>query len=172
MIARTALEELALDRLFFIPAAQSPFKPSSPLAPGEARACWLRLSLAGWSKCEVDDQEIRRGGVSYTVETLGDYTRRFPGCRLFWLIGADHLAQLPRWREAAKLAELAEFVVLPRPGELVATPGEPFRVRTLDGFPMSVSASAVRARVSQGLAIDTLVPAAVAEAIHNSRLYL
>ena len=78
LVAQAAVEELDLDRLFFIPAAQSPFKPESRPAPASARRQWLRLALAGKTNCEVDDQEIRRGGVSYTIETLRDLRETIP----------------------------------------------------------------------------------------------
>ena len=78
LVAQAAVEELGLDRLFFIPAAQSPFKPEGRPAPASARLQWLRLALAGKTNWEVDDQEIRRGGISYTIDTLRDYVKRFP----------------------------------------------------------------------------------------------
>jgi nicotinate-nucleotide adenylyltransferase len=171
LVARTAVEELGLDRLFFIPAAQSPFKRDAQLAPVAARLQCLRLALAGHSDCEVDDQEIRRGGVSFSIETLRDYARRFPQAELFYLIGADHAAKLDKWREPEELARLAEFVVVPRPGGGVAHFPPSFRGRTLAGFPLGVSSSQIRARVKAGRPIDLLVPPAVAEAIKNSNLY-
>ena len=85
---------MGLERLFFIPAAQSPFKPGHQLASAAVRLQLLRLALAGQTQCEVDDREIQRGGVSYTVDTLRDYAKRFPGAELFYLIGADHVAKL------------------------------------------------------------------------------
>src|SRR6516165_3710473 len=99
LVAQAAIEELGLDRLFFIPAAQSPFKPENQPAPAPARLQLLRLALAGKTNCEIDEQEILRGGVSYTVETVRDYAKRFPGAELFYLIGADNAAKLPEWRE-------------------------------------------------------------------------
>lgn len=171
LIAQAAFEELGLERLFFIPAAQSPFKPNLELAPPAARLRWLRLALAGWPKCEVDDLELRRGGVSYTVETLREYRRRFPAARLFWLIGADHARTLPEWREPAALAELAEFAVFPRPGEPGPALPAPFRGRVLRGVPMGVSASLVRSRVAAGLPLDGLVPPAVAEALSGATFF-
>ena len=171
LVAQAAVEELELDRLFFIPVAQSPFKPENRPAPASARLQWLRLALAGETNCEVDDQEIRRGGVSYTIETLRDYARRFPQARLFYLIGADNAALLNQWREAGELAKLAEFVAIPRPGGAAASFPPPFRGRRLRGFPLGVSSSEIRARVKAGLPVAHLVPPAVAEAIHNSRLY-
>jgi nicotinate-nucleotide adenylyltransferase len=171
LVAQAAMEELALDRLFFIPAAQSPFKPDSQPAPAAARLQLLRLALAGRANCEVDDQEIRRGGVSYTVDTLRDYATRFPNARRFCLIGADNAAQLSAWREAGELARLAEFAAIPRPGGAAAVFPPPFRGQTLKGFPLGVSSSEIRARVKAGLPVDHLVPPAVAEALRNRRLY-
>ena len=171
LVAQAALEELLLTRLFFIPAAQSPFKPGSNPAPANQRLRLLRLALAGQVGYEIDEQEIKRGGVSYTIDTVRDYSRRFPQAQLFYLIGADHLAQLPKWRLADELARLVEFVIIPRPGEAPAPLPPPFRLRTLTGFPLGVSSSQIRSRVKTGMPIHLLVPPAVAEAIGNERLY-
>jgi nicotinate-nucleotide adenylyltransferase len=189
LVAQAAIEELGLDRLFFIPAAQSPFKPDSRPAPAPARLQLLRLALAGKTNCGIDEQEIRRGGVSYTVDTLRDYAKKFPGAELFYLIGADHASKLNEWREPNALAKLAEFVVIPRRGDSVWSSGfsrsgppeggtpspifpKPFRGRILKGFPIEISSLQIRARIKAGLPIEPLVPPAVAEAIRNNRLYL
>ena len=101
-----------------------------------------------------------------------DYARRFPQAGLFYLIGADHVVNLLKWRDAAELAKLAEFMVIPRPGSDPVVVPPPFRGRMLTGFAFGVSASQVRKRVQAGLTIEHLVPAAVAEAVRNNRLYL
>ena len=172
LVAQAAVEEVGLDRLFFIPAAQSPFKPDALSAPAAERLRLLRLSLVGKNFYELDEQEIARGGVSYTIDTVRDYRRRFPQAKLFYLIGADHVPSLAKWREAAELAQLVEFVVIPRPGQPDAEFAAPFQGRTLKGFPLGVSASQIRARVKAGLSIEHLVAPAVAEAIRNYQLYL
>ena len=110
----------------------------------------LRLALAGKTNYEIDEQEIARGGVSYTIDTVRDYTRRFPGAELFYLVGADNVPSLGEWREAKELARLAEFLAIPRPGQADAVFAPPFRGRTLKGFPVGVSASQIRARVKAG----------------------
>jgi len=172
LVAQAAREELDLSRLFLIPAAQSPFKPDlKPTAPNE-RSRLLRLALAGKTWCEIDEQEINRGGISYTIDTARDYHRRFHDAEIFYLIGADNVAQLPKWRESGELARLLQFVVIPRPGETEVPIPAPFRGRMLKGFPLGVSSSQIRARVKAGAPVDHLVPAAVAEAIRNNRLYL
>ena len=171
LVAQAALEELALDRLFFILAARSPFKSeNNPTSPAH-RLQLLRLALAGWTKCEVDEEEVQRGGVSYTIDTVRSYTARFPDSRLYYLIGADNVDQLNGWRDAAELARLASFVVIPRPGRSAAIFPSPFHGTTLKGFPLGVSSSQIRARVKAGLPIEPLVPPAVAEAIHAAKLY-
>lgn len=172
LVAQAAMEELQLDRLYFVPASQSPFKRGSCPAPGPLRLQWLRLALAGKSCYEVDDQEIKRGGVSFTVDTLRLYGQKFPHAELFYLIGADNAAKLNEWREAGQLARLAEFVAVPRPGGAPALFPGPFRGRTLRGFPLNVSSSEIRARIKAGLSVEFLVPAAVAEAIRASPSYL
>ena len=172
LVAQAALEELELDRLFFIPAAQSPFKPESAPAPSEERCRLLRLALAGRATCEIDLQELERGGTSYTIDTLRNYAARFAGAELFYLIGADHVPTLPKWRDAAELARLAQFVVIPRPGQVAVPLPAPFLGQMLEGFPLGVSSSQIRARVKAGQAMAGLVPDAVAEAIANSKLNL
>ena len=172
LVAQAAVEELGLDRLFFIPAAQSPFKPETKPAPDDVRRRLLRLALAGKSNCEIDDQEIQRGGISYTVDTLRDYARRFPSAELFYLIGADNVPKLNEWREPAELARRAEFVTIPRPGGAPPVFPPPFRGRQLRGFPFAVSSSEIRDRVRAGRPLENLVPPAVAEAIRAAKIYV
>ena len=172
LVAVAAREELGLDRLFFVPAAQSPFKPERQPTPASQRLRLLRLALAGMAWSEIDDQEIKRGGISYTIDTVKDYTRRFPKADLFYLVGADHASQLHKWRAADELAQLVQFVVIPRPGQASTVVPQPFRCQQLAGFPAAISSSEIRARVRKGLPLEPLVPAAVAEAIRNNGLYL
>jgi nicotinate-nucleotide adenylyltransferase len=172
LVAAAAREELDLDRLILVPAAQSPFKPSRAPAPGPTRLRLLRLAFAGLPWAEVDDVELRRGGLSYTCETLEEYARRHPGVCLYYLIGADHVPQLPNWRNPGALAKLAEFLVIPRPGEPRTPFPPPFQGRWLEGFPLAVSSSQIRDRIRAGRPYAQLLPAPVAEVIANSGLYL
>jgi nicotinate-nucleotide adenylyltransferase len=172
LVAQAAREELALTRVYFILAAQSPFKPDTLAAPAAERLRLLRLALAGDAASEVDDQEIRRGGISYTIDTVRHYRKAFPSAELFYLIGADQAGQLSLWRESAELARLVEFLIIPRPGEIVPELAAPFRGRALRGIPLGVSSSEIRTRCRAGIDIAHLTPPAVAEAIKNNRLYL
>ena len=104
MIARSALAELELDRLIVMPAAQSPFKPDQTLAPAAARMEMLRAAFSGEPEIEISSWELDRGGISYSIETLRALAAEHPEAQLFYLIGADHVATLPQWREADALA--------------------------------------------------------------------
>jgi nicotinate-nucleotide adenylyltransferase len=130
------------------------------------------LALAGWNWAEIDLQEIQRGGISYTIDTVQAYARQFPSAELFYLVGADHVAMLPKWREAEKLARLAQFVVISRPGQADAQIPPPFRGVHLHGFPLGISSSQIRDRIRKGVPVDHLLPAPVAEAIRHNGLYL
>ena len=171
LVAQAALEELHLDRLIFIPAAQSPFKPGTPPAPAALRARLLRLALVGRPEYAVDEFELHRGGVSYSIDTVRHFRTRFPEAEFCWLIGSDHVAALPHWRDSAALAALVDFVVIPRPGEAPAPPPATFRLRQLGGWPLAVSSSEIRRRVQNGQPIQHLVPPGVAEVIQTEGLY-
>jgi nicotinate-nucleotide adenylyltransferase len=172
LVARAALEELRLDRVFFIPAGRSPFKPEQAPAPTGVRLAMLRAALAGMTWAEVDDSEASLAGATYSIETVRRFQRRFPGAALTYLIGADHVVTLPQWREAEALAAAVEFAACPRPDAGRTAFPPPFRGRWLDAAAVEVSSSALRARVAAGLPVDWLVPPPVAEFLRNNRLYL
>jgi len=171
MVAEAALEELALDWLIFIPTLRSPFKPDRSPADGSLRLRWLRLALAGQMRCKVDAIELVRGGVSYTIDTIRYFGRRYPDSELLLLIGSDQVPHLPSWREAESLACLVQFVVIPRPGHPSISLPSPYRLRHLKGWPMDISSSEIRRRVRRGLPVHHLVPQEVAEDFANLQDY-
>lgn len=172
LVARAAMEEASLDRLLFIPAAQSPFKPDRQLAPDKDRLQLLRLALAGETKYGVDAQELDRGGVSYTIDTVRNLRDAHPKAELFCLIGADHVPLLTKWRDARELSAAVEFLVIPRPGQEPTPFPAGFAGSYLKGTPIGLSSSLLRERIKTGLPIDLLTKPAVAEAIKHKGLYL
>ena len=163
MVAEAALEELALDQLVFVPALQSPFKQDHRPAEGSLRLRWLRLALAGQMRCKVDPIELLRGEVSYTIDTVRSFGRRYPDADLLFLVGSDQVPLLPQWREAESLASLVEFVIIPRPGSPPGSLPLPYKLRHLRGWPMDISSSEIRTRVRRGLPVHHLVPREVAQ---------
>lgn len=171
LVAEAAVEELGLDKLVFIPASRSPFKQNDETAPDALRLRWLRLALAGQACHEIDEQEILRGGVSYTIETARRYAKQFPDAQLVYLIGADNVPKLNEWRNSDELAKLLEFAAVPRPGQAPPVFPKPFRGVALKGFPLEISSREIRARVKAGRSIRRLVPPLVADAIRDSGAY-
>ena len=100
-----------------------------------------------------------------------NFSKLFPEAKLYYLIGADHILTLPKWREAKRLANLVDFVVVPRPRQKAADFPKPFRGQSLNGWPFEVSSSVIRQRLAIGLPIDDLVPAHVADALKKNNPY-
>lgn len=172
--AQDALEVLGLDRLVFIPAGVPPHKPSEGVTPAELRLAMVRAGVEEDPRFEVSDEELRRPGPSYTVDTLRGRRRSRPQDHLFLLVGADQAAGLHRWRESEELARLARLVILSREGEEAP--------RVAGGFSpppihvpvtrVDISSTRVRDRVATGRSIRYLVPDAVAEIIREAGLYM
>src|SRR5690348_17376665 len=89
LAAGDAFDALSMDRLVFVPAAVQPLKAGQAVAAPEHRLAMTRLLVSGDPRFEVDSIEIDRGGLSYTVDTLTEFSARWPGAELFWLVGAD-----------------------------------------------------------------------------------
>ncbi len=166
--ASDACDALALDRLLWIPSAVHPLKPVRT-AP-RVRLEMVRAAIQGDPRFQADDLELRRTGPSYTVDTLRALRAREPGAELFFLTGADNLADLPRWREPEEIARLATLAVVSREGE--ALPPEPaYPAVAVAVTRVDVSSTEVRRRVAAGRSIRYLVPEAVRAVIERERLY-
>lgn len=173
MAAQDAYERGGLDRLVFVPAAQAPLKPGVVQAPAEARLEMLRVTLGGDARFEISDYEVRKGGVSYTIDTVRHLRAQFPGDELAWVIGADQVERLHQWREIGELAACLEFIVLARPGWVVRerTDISGLRLRRCEGHEMEISSTEVRARVEAGLPVDVMLSHKTVEYIRKTGLY-
>lgn len=116
-IAKQALRKLRLDKVIFIPAYIPPHKKIYGNVTTNDRIRMLRLVLSGEKRFMISLYEIRKKGKSYSIKTIRFLKRKYgKRARLFFLIGADSLKGLPRWKDSAGLLKLAQFVVVPRPG--------------------------------------------------------
>ena len=119
-VARRAIEDLALDKLLVIPANVSPFKTIG--AANTPRFPWDRLEMvknafSGMEKAVVDERELKRGGVSFAIDTVREVAAENPGAKIYFIIGEDSLEGLPKWKDYDELAKLAEFRAYPRTKE-------------------------------------------------------
>ncbi|HEX5962175.1 MAG TPA: nicotinate-nucleotide adenylyltransferase [Gemmatimonadales bacterium] len=170
IVAQVAAEKLKLQSLRFVPAREQPFKAGQHRTSSEHRAAMLSLAVAGVPGLTVERTELDRPGPSYTVDTLRYLHDREPGEEFVLLLGADAAADMPAWREAERLAELARIAVFARPGSPV--PAIPWSTTVVEVPPIDISATEVRRRVRLGLSVRYWVPDAVAEYIAKHRLYL
>jgi nicotinate-nucleotide adenylyltransferase len=169
-IAEEAREALALSRVLFVPAGDPPWKHGLA-APFRDRLEMVRLATAPNAAFEASELEGARSGPSYTVDTLRELTRRLPGSRLWFILGADAFAGIASWHQAQALFGLAAFCVFARPGFEVSRPPVGCEVRVLRGTALEISASDIRARAARGASLRYLVPDAVIDYIEKHRLY-
>ena len=117
-IAKRAMAELSLDRLIVVPAAESPFKVGErQVLDGAARLLLVRAAFNGIENVTVDDSEISRGGVSYSIDTVKAIAAENPSAELFFIIGEDSVEGLPRWKDYETLKSLCTFRAYPRTPE-------------------------------------------------------
>lgn len=181
-LAECCQKQAGLDHVLLVPAAHQPHKPQAPRASDEDRAAMLRLAIAGRASWDVSMIELDRGGASYTVDTLRELRAQWPDDELFFLLGADALADLPRWREPAAICELATPLAVRRAGEplpdydALAPLVSPARLAEIRGLEVEMPATPIRSSEIQRMIADgrdwePLVPAAVAEYIVEQGLY-
>jgi len=189
---RAALEVRAaceLGEMRLLPAATPPHR-TAPLAPASLRLAMLRSAVGDAAALVVDDRELRRGGPSYTVDTLAGLRHELPHTPLCLVLGADAFLGLDRWHRWQEIFSLAHLIVIPRPGTPLALNGpvgEELRQRRSSRAalrnpaggaiveqaitPLGISASAIRALVASGGDPRYLVPDPVRELLLASGCY-
>lgn len=182
VMAQDALEAFSLDQVLWVPSCIPPHKREGEVAPPEQRLAMLERALGDHPAFQVSDIEIRRAGVSFTVDTLRQLQVERPGHEWFFIIGADTLLELHTWKEIGTLLTLCRFITVARPGAALDR-GAPDALRlpraaaqrllddVVTGHLIGFSATEVRQRVRAGRSIRYLVPAPVAAYIADRRLY-
>ena len=181
-IGEAAVEMLSLDRLLWIPAARSPLKGRGPIAADAARLQMLRLALDATEKHVVDDREIRRGSVSYTVDTIDDVSAEYPDAETFLVIGSDSLATMRQWHQPERLLSKVTLAVVQRGGgseiDFALLDGlvrpdriDVFRQHVVKMPVIELSSSELRDRIAAGRSIRYRTPRAVESMIEAEGLY-
>jgi nicotinate-nucleotide adenylyltransferase len=182
ILAEQCREQARLDEVWFVPAPRPPQKEGQAVTRFDQRVEMLQLAVAGNPAFRVDEVEKDRAGPSYTVDTLAELKRRHPGYDFFLLIGGDSLADLPTWREPARLVEQATLLVMSRAGAtLPSIPelrarlglpgGVPLRLEVVQAPRIDVASRDLRARAAAGRTLRYLVPRAVEVYVQEKRLY-
>jgi nicotinate-nucleotide adenylyltransferase len=182
LAATDAIEELALDRLVFVPAAVQPLKAHRSTASPADRLAMVRLTAGDDSRLATDSVELDREGLSYTVDTLGEFARRFPLAERFFLVGADVLSTFAQWRDPRAVLELATLAVLTRRSDEGGALGTSVpsgaladdiakRSTVVPTRRIDVSSTEIRDRIRTGRSIRGFVTDGVAEYISSHGLY-
>jgi nicotinate-nucleotide adenylyltransferase len=178
LLAQDALEQLRLDRLFFIPAAINPHKlDAAPQASPRLRLEMLREATRVQPLFSIDTLELEREGPSFTIDTVDAFRSRFAGAQIFLLLGEDNLPKLHSWHQFERLRQLVSFVSFgrrahaPEAAAPAAAPDKDLRLERLVRK-IDISSTEIRARVAKGLPIQYLVPESVRLLIQSHALYI
>jgi nicotinate-nucleotide adenylyltransferase len=175
--ASAALDCARLDRVILVPSAQPPHRGAA-VASAEDRLAMCRFAIEGEPRLEVSDVEVRRGGRSYTVDTLREIRSNLPEDELFLILGWDAAKMLPTWRDPQVVARLATIVVISRPGTSAPRPEDlrsaglaTDRVMLCLRPTPDVSGSALREAIARGEPVSGKMPGRVEEYIAAHHLY-
>jgi nicotinate-nucleotide adenylyltransferase len=174
VLAQQVREELELDQVMFIPCLIPPHKTRNRLSPAKDRFRMVEIAVEDNPAFSVSDIELKREGLSYTVETLRQLRNVYPHTELYFLTGSDVLDEIHTWKDPEEIYKLAKMVIAVRPGFDSIDPKNPFakRSRLVDITGVDLSSSRIRERVKNGQSIKYLVPPKVEEYIIKKRLYL
>jgi nicotinate-nucleotide adenylyltransferase len=170
--ARLALDYFKLDKIYFVPASTPPHK-GMPKTISAHRLAMVRLAVKNTKDFEVWDGEIRRGGKSYTLDTLTAFARTYPHRPLYFIIGSDNLKEIPFWHRYAELLTLATFCVAHRPGHPLDIPRElkSMRIKVFPSPEWKISSTMIRDYLSKGYSCEFLLPREALEYIGERKLY-
>lgn len=171
-IAERAREQLALERVLFVPTWIPPHKPGNGGATDRAvhRLAMLRLALADHPAFAIEECELKRGGTSFTIDTLRDLVARLAdGTRLHLIIGADNYRIFSSWRAADEILRLSTVGVYDRPGCPAGELGPGFA--RIEGPTFDLTSTWIRGQVARGASIRYLVPDPVRRYIAEHGLY-
>jgi nicotinate-nucleotide adenylyltransferase len=171
--ASEVAETFGLDEVVFVPSGQPWQKSDRSVSPGEDRYLMTVIATASNPRFSVSRIDVDRAGPTYTIDTLSDLRReRGESVELFFITGADALAQILSWRDSDRIVELAHLVGVTRPGHALSDPGLPDgRVSLVEIPALAISSSDCRERVRHNQPIWYLVPDGVVQYIAKRGLY-
>jgi nicotinate-nucleotide adenylyltransferase len=162
-----------LDEVVFVPTGQPWQKSDTEVSPAEDRYLMTVIATASNPRFSVSRVDIDRSGPTYTIDTLHDLHDTYGiTTEIFFITGADALAQILDWHRSNELFELAHFVGVTRPGHHLTDPGFPAGKASLVEVPaLAISSTDCRERVAKGEPVWYLVPDGVVQYISKRRLY-
>jgi nicotinate-nucleotide adenylyltransferase len=162
---------LGLDRVL-LTVSHQPWQKlgSRPLSPADDRLAMVSAAVDGVARLEASDIELRRGGDSFTIDTVTELLAADPSRELYVIVGDDAAAGMPTWERVDELRSLVRLVVVGRPGVTDALPGG-WDFDRVEVPRLEVSSTDLRARVLDGRPLDFLIPAGAITCLQQRRLY-
>ena len=170
IMALRALEQAHLDRLLVIPVHTPSHKDAELLLSPEERLHLVHMAFTDIPGCLVDPRDILRGDPTYTADTLKELQGVHENAHFLFLIGADSVPALPRWKDSGFLAQNLEFLAHPRTHTQNPPTPDGFAVTWLKGGLLGISSTEVRHRLSHGMPVHGFLPEKVRQAILARRI--
>ena len=169
-IADAAMKQCDLNRLIFIPAKYPPHKLAAKVSSEMDRLNMLRAALGDKSEYEISDIELKRDGLSYTVDTMRELHEIYEADDLIFIIGSDNIQEMETWYKPDDIFKYGTVVSFNRPGY---KPGGRFlsQIEMLEMDPVDISSSEIRDRYEHGGSIREMVPELVLQYIKEKSLY-
>lgn len=169
ILAKEAKEKLKLDKVIFVPTNLAPHKENLDLAGAKVRLEMIKLAVAASNDFMVSDIEIKRGGRSYTIDTVGQLKNKYPADELYFLAGSDLLRYLDDWKDLSQIIKMVKFIVATRPGYPLEK--IPSYIETIAINAADISAFGIRDCLKRNLPCRDLLPAGVFDYIKKKGLY-
>ena len=172
IVAEWLTEMLEIKTTFFVPAKIHPFFKRENISSAEDRLNMLQLAIQDYPLFQVNEIELKREGISYSVDTVAAFRDLYPSETLYFFMGMDNLNSFQEWKEPLELLKMCYVVVYNR-GEKIEQNNwlEHPRVISVDSPLVEISSSHIRQRIKKGLAFKSLVPHHVFEYITQKKLY-
>lgn len=173
VIAEWLTEILEIETTYFIPTKIHPFSKRNDISEASLRRDMLKIALKDYPAFKISDFEITRDDVSYTIDTIKYFHKKFPSQQLYYFLGSDNLESFLEWKDPFDILDICYLAVYQRekhdkPAELTNHP----KVLNMTSPLINISSSHIRKRVTQKMAFKSLVPCGVHEFIKQHKLYL
>lgn len=172
-IAQLALEHFALEKVYFIPAYIPPHKRVSVAVSARHRLAMLRRAIRGNRAFCIWDGELKRKGVSFTVDTLHELKKLHPDSQFYFIIGSDNIPEMLTWKKYKTIIKMTTLCVTHRPGHSMRIPPEMSRAKiaTLPSPEWGISSSMIRSYLTGNISCRYMLPDAVVDYIQKNKLY-
>ncbi|MCD7854377.1 MAG: nicotinate-nucleotide adenylyltransferase [Clostridiales bacterium] len=181
LIAERVSESLGLDKVLFIPAARQPFKDEGAFAEFNDRLAMVCLAISDNEFFEGSDIEGQREGKSYSIDTVKELLKIYPeGTEFYFIVGADSLAELDKWKKADKLFKLCSFAAVGRPGFKEKKVAERIKflednfgadIKYIESPRLNISSTDIREKIKSGSSVKYMTPDCVVKYIEEKGLY-